>query len=175
MLARHAIHGALLSLLLAACPNGGGGTDSDPTTGPGTSAASSTDEPAGTTSQPTTGPSGSTTTGTSGGNSVTESTSGDASTGTTTTGAPAGPYGPCSGQEDCEPDLHCVQIYNYCSPNCRIDSDCPLPATGDAMPRCTDSSGGSFCRLACSGPTICPDDMTCIMQQPGPPASCGYP
>lgn len=186
VLTKHVTHVALLCPLIIACPGEGGDTDSDPTTGPGTGSASSTSEPSGTTNQPTTGTSSTTTTGTSGDNTVSGGTSGDntvssgdtsgdASTGSsTTTGTPAGPYGPCSRPEDCEPTLHCVQLYNYCSPNCRESPDCPLPASGDAAPNCTDSSGGSYCRLPCSGSTICPDDMTCIQVQPGPPASCGY-
>jgi hypothetical protein len=68
-----------------------------------------------------------------------------------------------------------VQLFNYCSPGCTVDADCPSPATGDVVPRCTQSSDGPFCRLACSGSAVCPDAMTCIELQPGPPLTCGYP
>jgi len=88
------------------------------------------------------------------------------------------PYGPCF-EILAEPDLwppdvcpeantcnlwgqhHPDNCYDLgkCSYDCGLDTDCPIPATGDAMIEC--ESG--YCRLFCDCETVCPDDMLCVV------------
>jgi hypothetical protein len=70
-----------------------------------------------------------------------------------------------------------------CIDNCAMDVDCPVPATGTAVPVCSDQGPGTEndrCVLPCGGGEVCPDGMTCAPQwgdvcmwvSPEPPEEC---
>lgn len=45
---------------------------------------------------------------------------------------------------------------------CTVDADCPVPATGDAVPWCEPLMiPDGVCHLSCAGGETCPDGMTC--------------
>jgi hypothetical protein len=46
---------------------------------------------------------------------------------------------------------------------CTVDADCPVPATGNAVPVCEDADviSDGVCSLSCAGGETCPDGMTC--------------
>jgi hypothetical protein len=51
-----------------------------------------------------------------------------------------------------------------CVDQCMTDADCPVPATGTAVPECWDQGPGfenDRCILPCGGGQACPDGMTC--------------
>lgn len=55
-----------------------------------------------------------------------------------------------------------ADVRNYCRHVCEIDSDCPVPNTGDAVPRCPQVGlGNGFCELPCDATTTCPDGFVC--------------
>lgn len=58
-------------------------------------------------------------------------------------------------------DFECTTMCSCVVP-CEDVSDCPIPATGTAMPVCVESDlgPGNRCELPCAGET-CPDGMTC--------------
>jgi hypothetical protein len=71
----------------------------------------------------------------------------------------------------------------FCIENCAVDADCPVPATGTAVPVCSDQGPGTEndrCVLPCAGGEICPDGMTCAPEwgdvcmwvSPEPPEEC---
>lgn len=48
-----------------------------------------------------------------------------------------------------------------CHDGCTDVGDCPIPATGTAVPMCMDVFGYTTCALSCAGGLTCPDGMTC--------------
>ncbi len=51
--------------------------------------------------------------------------------------------------------------YSVCTSPCMDDTDCPVPATGDATVVCAGPVGDQ-CLLDCSGGETCPDGMDCV-------------
>jgi hypothetical protein len=63
--------------------------------------------------------------------------------------------------EECD-GMPCAVRNNYCVHPCTLDSECPLPATGNSVPRCNE--GGLLtrhCVLPCDETTTCPDGLFC--------------
>ncbi|MBX7082998.1 MAG: hypothetical protein K1X88_27580 [Nannocystaceae bacterium] len=85
-----------------------------------------------------------------------------------------GPWEDCA-NANCEAGNDCIELTDvmtdepYCSPQCTTDADCPLPATGDALPICALSADGAAdptnCALLCEYDNLpygtCPNGMTC--------------
>lgn len=68
-----------------------------------------------------------------------------------------GSLGPNSDGESWTADLQ-----NYCLHGCTADSECPVPNTGNAVPRCPLRGGSmAFCELPCDATTTCPDGFVC--------------
>ena len=95
--------------------------------------------------------------------------SGDATGGTSS----ARIYAPCSGEPDAclqatvrsdtEGTTHCL-----CEIYCKVDADCPTPATGSATPTCVpfgdviENGHTASCSLQCDDSTPCPTGMECL-------------
>lgn len=84
-------------------------------------------------------------------------------------GTPA--YAPCDGKA-----AACLMATRFggasgegclCTYYCKVDSDCPTPATGTARPVCQPygdlivNGQTADCRLPCDASTVCPDGMSC--------------
>ena len=54
------------------------------------------------------------------------------------------------------------QVWETCHHECEAASDCPVPATGDAVPACSDD----HCTLPCHEDTACPDGFICASPNP---------
>lgn len=50
------------------------------------------------------------------------------------------------------------RFWVWCAHECETATDCPVPSTGDAQPRC---AGNNLCQLPCDDSTTCPDGFTC--------------
>jgi hypothetical protein len=70
-----------------------------------------------------------------------------------------------------------------CIETCAVDAECPVPATGNAVPVCLDWGPGfenDRCILPCGGGEVCPDGMVCAPEwgdvcmwvSPLPPDEC---
>jgi hypothetical protein len=85
-----------------------------------------------------------------------------------------GPWESCEAAT-CDAGADCITVTGldandaYCAPTCVIDSDCPLPASGDATPFCAlvadDAVDPTNCALVCEydGADFgtCPNGMAC--------------
>jgi hypothetical protein len=88
--------------------------------------------------------------------------------GSSSSGGEEGPlYPPCmlDGDPVCpRPYVECYDFlapdYTVCTLPCGQDDQCPVPATGDAVPQCA-GQGNDQCVLDCSGGATCPDRMEC--------------
>jgi hypothetical protein len=82
---------------------------------------------------------------------------------------PTDGYGDCENNPPaavCQPSEACIDFGNvaYCAPQgCVTGADCLVPATGNALPNCTDFDGNGVtdCYLECFAGQICPDGMIC--------------
>jgi hypothetical protein len=153
---------------------------SDPTGDPTTDPGEATTDPV----DPSQGDSGSTDAGetTTDASATNATTEGEATTAVSDSGPPPDDYPDCSGPNACaELTEDCLQVVDgdnnvvgqVCVPPCLQDSDCPLPATGNAMPYCPENFGIYFCRLSCDGGLTCPDGMDCVSTNIG--ERCFYP
>ncbi len=83
----------------------------------------------------------------------------------------ATPYGNCDGGVgQCRPEVYlCIASadqgldaeFTVCTPFCDENDECPVPATGEAPPRCDLAVEPAVCALDCSDGQQCPDDMVC--------------
>ncbi|MBZ5711965.1 hypothetical protein [Nannocystis pusilla] len=78
----------------------------------------------------------------------------------------ATPYASCEDDaSSCQPGTYlCIENNDgltACTPFCDENEQCPVPATGDAIPTCDTADEPKLCSLDCSGGQQCPDDMIC--------------
>lgn len=68
-----------------------------------------------------------------------------------------GCYGWGTTQGCTDGDFGCAHLWQVCDHICEEASDCPVPATGDAVPACMQTR----CVLPCNEATVCPDGFVC--------------
>ncbi len=71
----------------------------------------------------------------------------------------------CDSKTVCSPNEICDTahgpITNQCHPNCKTDTDCPVPSdSSNTLPKCILSS----CYLSCMASTVCPPPTTCRLK-----------
>lgn len=87
----------------------------------------------------------------------------------------SGIYAPCNG----EPGACALSLgvgaaeveFCVCTHYCKVDADCPMPATGSAVPTCVPfgdvvvDGHTASCSLPCDKTVTCPDGMECQFDQ----------
>ncbi len=145
----------------------------DTSTSTGPAVTTTTGEESTTTAGESTTTTGESTTTTGESTTTTGESTGGSSESTTGGPPPMDGYGDCANNDPavvCQMDEACLGVMTgeaVCSEqDCGVDADCPLPATGDAVPTCmniTGMDGINDCYLSCAGGLTCPDGMTCYM------------